>query len=81
MESVDKLLNEIGLDEIPRLVVFNKADLVNPLWAKVIAARFNGVVCSALDAGTFADLLREIEKRVWNEENSGLRVRRAEESG
>ena len=43
MESVDNLLNEIGLDEIPKLVVFNKVDLVNPLWAKVIASRFHGV--------------------------------------
>jgi GTP-binding protein HflX len=78
MESVDKLLNEIGLEEIPRLVIFNKADLVNPLWAKVIAARFKGVVCSALDAGTFADLLQEIEKRIWSEEDTGLRLKSAE---
>ena len=70
MESVDNILNEIGLDEIPRLVVFNKADLVNPLWAKAIAARFRGVTCSAIDKGTFGDLLREIENRVWPEGES-----------
>jgi GTP-binding protein HflX len=73
MESVDKILNEIGLDEIPRLLVFNKADLVNPLWAKAIAARFSGVTCSAIDKGTFGGLLREIEKRVWPEENGAQR--------
>ena len=38
MESVNNLLAEIGLDQIPQLVVFNKVDLVNPLWAKAIAA-------------------------------------------
>ena len=63
--SVDAILTEIGLDEIPRLMVFNKADLVNPLWAKAIASRFSGVVCSALDPDSFGGLLKEIEDRVW----------------
>ncbi len=31
MESVNNLLLEIGLDRMPQLAVFNKADLVNPL--------------------------------------------------
>jgi GTP-binding protein HflX len=65
MASVDAILSEIGLDEIPRLMVFNKIDLVNQLWAKAIAARFNGVVCSAIDPETFSGLLRKIEERVW----------------
>jgi GTP-binding protein HflX len=67
MESVNKLLTEIGLDEIPQLIVLNKADLVNGLWARAIAARFKGVVCSAIDPDTFGDLLKEIEKRAWKE--------------
>jgi GTP-binding protein HflX len=67
MESVNNLLLEIGLDRIPQLAVFNKADLVNPLWAKAIARRFSGVVCSAINPATFGDLLREIERRVWEE--------------
>ena len=67
MASVDAILHEIGLDEIPRLMVFNKVDLVNPLWAKAIARRFDGVTCSAIDKGSFGELLREIERRVWPE--------------
>ncbi len=70
MDSVDNLLCEIGLDRTPRLVVFNKVDLVNPLWAKAIAARFNGVVTSAINPGTFADLLTEMERRVWPAEHA-----------
>jgi GTP-binding protein HflX len=65
MASVDNILNEIGLDTIPRLMVFNKVDLVSPLWAKAIAARFNGVVCSAIRQETLGRLLNEIEERVW----------------
>ncbi len=67
MESVDKLLAELGLDRIPRLIVFNKVDQVSPLWAKAIAKRFGGVTCSAIDPDTFGELLCEIEKRVWPE--------------
>jgi GTPase len=70
MQSVNNLLQEIGLDHIPQLIVLNKADLVNPLWAKAIASRFGGVVCSAINPATFGDLLQEIEKRVWKEEDS-----------
>ena len=68
MESVNKLLTEIGLDEIPQLIVLNKVDLVNSIWARAIAARFRGVVCSAIRPETFSDLLKEIEERVWAEE-------------
>ncbi len=67
MESVNNLLAEIGLDEIPQLIVLNKVDLVNRLWARAIAGRFKGVVCSAIDPDSFGDLLKEIEKRVWKE--------------
>jgi GTPase len=67
MESVNKLLAEIGLDEIPQLVVLNKVDLVNGRWARAIAARFKGVVCSAIAPDTFGDLLKEIEMKVWTD--------------
>jgi GTP-binding protein HflX len=75
MEAVDKILTEIGLDHIPRLVVFNKADLVNRFWAKALAHRFRGVYCSAINSDTFGDLLKEVEKRVWPEENKKEDVR------
>jgi GTP-binding protein HflX len=65
MESVNNLLTEIGPDQIPQLFVFNKVDLVNPLWAKTIAHRFKGVVCSAIHPEMFGDLLKAIEEKVW----------------
>jgi len=73
MESVQKLLNEIGLDHIPQLIVFNKVDLVNPLWARAIASRFTGVTCSAIKSETFGNLLKEIEARVWPEAKNSRR--------
>jgi len=67
IESVNSLLREIGLDVIPQLMVLNKVDLVNPLWAKVFAARFQGVACSAIKPETFGDLMKAIEEKVWQE--------------
>ncbi len=78
MESVNNLLAEIGLDGLPQLVVLNKADLVNRLWARAVAARFKGVVCSAIDQNTLGDLLKEIEQRVWAEDSSEFSVQRSE---
>jgi 50S ribosomal subunit-associated GTPase HflX len=52
--------------------VFNKVDLVSPLWAKAIASRFNGVVCSAIRQETLGSLLKEIEERVWREGNQRI---------
>jgi GTP-binding protein HflX len=72
MESVENLFVEIGLDHIPKLAIFNKVDLVSPIWAKAIAGRFRGVTCSALNRATFEPLLKEIENRVWPEEQSGF---------
>jgi hypothetical protein len=40
---------------------------VNPLWAKVFAARFQGVACSAIKPETFGDLMKAIEEKVWQE--------------
>jgi len=67
MESVDKILNEIGLEGIPQLVVMNKIDLVNPYWAKAMAHRFKGVTCSAIDQNSLGKLLQEVENRLWGE--------------
>lgn len=68
MEAVEKILDEIGLDEVPRLLVFNKADLVDPVEAANLAARYGAVLTSATDRKTLGELLGELEKRLWPEE-------------
>lgn len=70
MESVNKILGEIGLDHIPCLVVFNKIDQVNLLWARAIASRFNSVLCSAIDPSTLGSLLEKIEQQLWPEHDT-----------
>ncbi|MBW7957688.1 MAG: GTPase HflX [Deltaproteobacteria bacterium] len=65
METVEKVLEEIGLSDIPRLLVFNKIDLMDPVVANNLARRFGAVAISAIDPRTMGPLLKELEKRLW----------------
>ncbi|MBI5886274.1 MAG: GTPase HflX [Deltaproteobacteria bacterium] len=65
IETVEAILEEIGLGRIPRLLVFNKADLIEPAIAGNLSARFNAVPISALNTSTLRPLLKELELRLW----------------
>lgn len=65
METVEKVLDEIGLDTIPRLLVFNKMDLADPLEAKNLARRHDAALISATNQGSLDVLLKELERRLW----------------
>jgi GTP-binding protein HflX len=65
MASVEALLVELDLAQIPLLRVFNKKDRVEPAFALRICRRFGGVAISALDRSTFSPLLTEIEELIW----------------
>lgn len=67
MATVEKLLDEIGLASIPRILVFNKADLVDRTIARNLARRFDAVLTSAVDPATLNGLLKELETRLWPE--------------
>src|SRR5215831_18695536 len=47
--SVEKILNDLGLAGIPRLLVFNKADLLSPDEVKNLQRSYDAVAVSALD--------------------------------
>lgn len=70
MAAVKKILEELGLDDKDRLVVFNKADLVDPDVAFIVARAHNGIAVSALDRKSFPPLLAELERRLWPGEES-----------
>jgi GTP-binding protein HflX len=72
--QVEEILAELELSTKPRLLVFNKSDLLpdlkrkNPLAflkVKQTSNRSGAIPVSAMDAGSLSRLLSEMEKRFW----------------
>jgi GTP-binding protein HflX len=57
--SVDTVLHEIGADELPREVVLNKVDAIDPLRRRRLANRFPEAVHVSALTGAGIDALRE----------------------
>ncbi|TYO99851.1 GTP-binding protein HflX [Geothermobacter ehrlichii] len=67
--AVETILQELNLQQTPRLLVFNKVDLLPAEEVGHLCRRYQALPISALDRGTFAPLLREMERRFWPDEN------------
>jgi GTP-binding protein HflX len=67
LEAVGRILTELHLDAAPRLVVLNKADLLEPYEADALARRFGGVAVSAVKRQGLADLIHAAEERLGRE--------------
>jgi GTP-binding protein HflX len=65
IRAVEGILGDLGLAEKPRILVWNKADRLEPADADHLAAHGNGFVVSALDRATFGPLLLAIERSLW----------------
>lgn len=72
--QVEEILGELELSMKPRILLFNKSDLLpqmkkeDPLaFMKVrqLARNFGAILVSAVDAETLSPLLLEMEKRFW----------------
>ena len=68
IRAVDRILSDLDLEEIPRILVFNKIDLIPDEEIAPLCRRFEAIAVSAQRRKTFADLLREMEERCWGEE-------------
>ncbi|HSS77980.1 MAG TPA: GTPase HflX [Thermoanaerobaculia bacterium] len=64
VEAVQRILTELHLDEVPRLVVLNKTDLLPPHEAEALGRRFAGVPVSAAKRHGLADLIHAAEGRL-----------------
>jgi GTP-binding protein HflX len=62
--SVNRILGDLGLDAIPRLLVFNKADLVAPDELANSCAVYNAIPISALRRDSLGRLVNEISERL-----------------
>jgi GTP-binding protein HflX len=68
IRAVDRILHDLELHRIPRVLVFNKIDLIPEEEISPYCRRFEAVAVSARKRETFSDLLREMEERCWGEE-------------
>jgi GTPase len=63
--AVDTILDELGLHDKPRVLVWNKADRIDAVDAEQLAHHDGGFVTSALDRSTLGPLLLGIERALW----------------
>ena len=63
IESVEQIVDDLGLRTIPTVFVFNKIDRTDPDVTRALLARYGGVAVSALDAASLAPLLQEFDRR------------------
>ena len=64
LAAVEKLVADLELGEIERLVVLNKTDLVPGSRVEALVRRFDGVAVSALKRRGFEDLIHAAEERL-----------------
>jgi len=64
MEDVEKILLELDLNRIPRLLVFNKEDRVRPEEVKAICQRYGGISISALRPESLGNFFITLERKL-----------------
>ena len=69
IQAVERILGDLELDRIPRLLVFNKTDRVPPEEVAPLCRRFDAVPVSALDRRSFDGLLAELQRRFWPDDD------------
>jgi len=67
LEAVERLLTDLHLAEIPRLLVLNKTDLLEPHEVEALSRRFNAVAVSAAKRQGLAELIHAAEERLGRE--------------
>jgi GTP-binding protein HflX len=62
--SVDTVLQSLALDQIPRVLIFNKCDQLPSGQAEALCRRYSAIGISALQQETLPPLLRHLEERL-----------------
>lgn len=62
-KETERLIGELGIAEIPRITVYNKADRLSSETARALAERIDTWVITARERSTLAPLLDELSRR------------------
>lgn len=65
MEAVHRILSDLEIHETPRLLAFNKTDLVDPAVAEALCRRYDAVGISALHPETLTPLIARAQRILW----------------
>jgi GTP-binding protein HflX len=71
IRAVERILGDLELHGIPRLLVFNKIDLVPAEVVAAVCRRYEAIPVSARDRASFTPLLNELEERFWGRDEYG----------
>lgn len=67
IESVEGILDELGIKDKAKILVFNKIDKISQKEVENITSRYNGIAISALNPNSFLPLLKAIEQNIWGQ--------------
>jgi GTP-binding protein HflX len=70
IEAVEKILFELELNPLPRLLVLNKEDKLSREEAEAICKKYNGISISALRPESLKKFLLAIDRKLWEERDS-----------
>jgi len=65
IEAVDGVLEELGYVDIPRLLVFNKIDLLDAAWADHLCREWGAIGVAAVQRPTLRVLTMALEERLF----------------
>ena len=65
MDTVEKILFELELAHLPRLVVFNKEDQMGSGEVKAICQKYGGISISAFRPDSLGDFFMALKKKLW----------------
>ncbi|MBN2645871.1 MAG: GTPase HflX [Desulfuromonadaceae bacterium] len=68
IQAVEQIIGDLELGQIPRLLVFNKIDLLPPEDVEALCRRYQAIGVCARERKTFERLLAVLEERFWPEE-------------
>lgn len=69
--SVENILTNLNIKDKQRLIVFNKIDKAAQQVVENITMRYNAIAVSALKTDSFDPLLKAIEYRIWESQQTG----------
>jgi len=78
IEAVRPVLRDIGLGELPELLVFNKVDALEPGVGCALAQRFGAVAVSAAEGTGLGALLERAGAMLWNDDLNAFEKQRLE---